>query len=200
MKKLGITIAAFCSLIASALGSAISYTVLIPDQNTNWTNVVQLHQFVSSFGKLTNVVINVGFTNHRQAAFYSYATNDVTYDIAYTCTTRLMWPDATECGSEVHTEWAAGTLGVSGGTYAANLTNTAYFNKSSCVDFAPAKIAPYLWVGGGYIPFTISMTGEIDVGSMDFTQIFPVFITDGSASVTVTYFYTAGTGTGFPCH
>lgn len=201
MKKLSTLIVAFIATLTTAFSAQIAYTVNVPMANTDWTNTVSLQQFNPSLGQLYRVVINVGFTNHRQAGFWSFATNSVTYEIAYTCTTRLLWPDATECGSEVHTEWAAGTLGISGGTYTANLTNVGFFNKESCKDFPPSKVGPYSWLGTGTIPFKLTMTGEIQLGVMDFTQIFPFLITEGGASVTVTYSYTPGfTGTSWPCH
>lgn len=191
-------------IVSFTLNAAtIAYTVNVPTTPTNWTNNIPLHQFNPTLGQLYKVHIGAEYSNHRKATFWSFATNNVTYEVAYTCDVKLLWPDATVLAEEVHTEWAAGTLGLSGATYTGELTNVGFFNTDSCVDFAPAKIGPLSWLGTGTLPFKAVMTGTIDLGVMDWNQIFPQFVTEGSISVTITYFYTPGITnppTAFPCH
>ena len=198
MKKLIALITLLAGITIQA--AQISYTTVVPLTSTDWTNMIQIHQFSPALGQLYKVAFSAEYTNHRYAGFYSFAATNVNYNIAYKFDVHFLWPDGTQMLGEEHNESASGPLGISGGTYIADLANDGFLNAESCKDFPPAKVAPWSWLGTGYIPFTAVETGVI-MANMDLSQIFAFFLTQGGFNVTVTYFYTPGlSGTAFPCH
>lgn len=200
MKQI-LTIIVFTLLGALSLrADTKTYTVNVPITGTDWTNNINLPKLLSSYGQLTNILITAEWVNHRKATFFSLSATNAPYDIKYTNTTKLLWPDGTTVQEETHREGASGLLGYSGSTYVAELTNTGFFIRFSCVDFPMGKIAPYTWIGTGTLPFKAQMNAVIDVSGMDFDDIFPTFTTEGSISVSITYWYTPGGSGVLPCH
>lgn len=184
----------------TAHATSVTYSYYSQMAPTDFNIATPIQQFNPAWGKLTNVVVWFKWTNHRKAIFASATgTKNNNYEVSYTCTSSLYWPNGTVLASEMHTEWAAGTLNPWGG-YSAELTNNGNIYKTACVDFAPAMAQ---WVGTGTIAFRAGMVAVIDVGLMDFTtgEIVPLLLTEGQVEVHVTYGYTPGlTGTQWPCH
>jgi hypothetical protein len=181
----------------TADGTEISHTVNIGPQFTPVTNNVGLPKFNPALGKLTNVVINAEWVLSRQTTVYSFDPDEIDYDVTYEANVRLLFPSGVVVKEAPILDRNIGPLENQGAQFNGYVTTESFFNARVCEDFPPVA-AP--WVGTGLLQFKAIVSSLVILNGMQFDDVFAAVTGTGSWSITVTYSYTAGTGTLWPCH